>query len=396
MIAPLLFALSTTSTHCSTTDVRLDQPGGTTLVERQLAGCGPQYPDNVLWHLDRADGVQDGAATRRTTGKGAVIYIVDVGMDASHDEFQRDGGTNVIGGLDPDVTRGIPGFNCPGGSPTHPCSGLPVIFSHGTAVASVAAGRNNGVAPDASIVAVRLLDGGPVTFLYALQDIVKHAYDPATPQFRTAIINMSQSISGSSEAAERNGDFLRLLKIMTTGVSKDLQPDPEGKKFLFVTVAGNRNFANANQCAADGGVTILPAVFGPEIDGLITVGGMDRQNAFWFGSCEGDKVEILAPADHVLTASNTGHNLYRGDVIDAKGNVSDYMSGTSYAAPYVCGIAARMLEDNPSLTPVELEARIKASPSYVSTAGAPAGGHVAVLVETPPPPPGPRRRAVGH
>ncbi|MGZ4811060.1 MAG: hypothetical protein ACXV7D_17175 [Thermoanaerobaculia bacterium] len=52
-----------------------------------------------------------------------------------------------------------------------------------------------------------------------------------------------------------------------------------------------------------------------------------------------------------------------------------------------------MLELNPDLRPDELELRIKSSPSFVKTAGAPAGGRVAVFSDDPPPR---RRRAAGH
>jgi subtilisin family serine protease len=108
-------------------------------------------------------------------------------------------------------------------------------------------------------------------------------------------------------------------------------------------------------------------------------------------------VEVLAPADHILCASTSGHNHYRGTWKDAFITVSlDYSSGTSYATPFVSGIAARMLEADPTLTPAELEQRIKASSSYIDQLyGTDAGGRVAVLIENPPPVP-PKRRAVTH
>ena len=58
-------------------------------------------------------------------------------------------------------------------------------------------------------------------------------------------------------------------------------------------------------------------------------------------------------------------------------------SGTSYATPYVSGMAARLLELDPTLTPVQLEEKLKQSPSIVL--GLP------VPVDAPPEPP--RRRA---
>jgi hypothetical protein len=60
------------------------------------------------------------------------------------------------------------------------------------------------------------------------------------------------------------------------------------------------------------------------------------------------------------------------------------------------GIAARMRQADPTLTPAELEQLIKASPSFVTGDSSVAGGCVAVFVDQPAPPPGPRRRVAGH
>jgi subtilisin family serine protease len=387
-------SLQTTTTHCGLTDVSISNG----IVDRELTGCGAPFSQNVLWNLDRSDAISDGTYTRRTTGKGAVVYIYDTGVEASHDEFQREGGArNVIGGLDPEISRGQTGFPCPGDSPVSPCSppSLLPLFTHGTAVASVVAGRTAGVAPDASIVAVRTL-GATITGMdWALDDIVKHAFDPATPPFQTAIVNMSAAVAGYTLGDGTSTPLLEKMKRMIAGVDSSGKADPNGKKFLFVVVAGNRNDkATLNQCTASGSVSLFPGFAGASVDGLITVGGIDDQNHLWAGSCVGSAIDILAPAAHVLTASISAHNHYRGTQT-LNGVTTDFDSGTSYAAPYVCGLAARLLEDDPSLTPVELEARIKASASYVTTDNAPAGGRVAVVIDAPPPPPARRRRIAG-
>jgi subtilisin family serine protease len=403
LLVVLAATFQTTSTHCAVVPVQIDK-----LTDQKLVACGPQYSENILWNLDRADGTVDGTARRLTTGRGSVVYVVDTGVEASHDEFQRIGGTNVIGGLDP--LAEISGYRCGNDSPTHPCySGgggdTDIVATHGTAVASIVAGRNTGVAPDASIVSVRVLgfySTHPLLEIFnrALDDIVKHAFDPATPPFKTAIVSMSAT-PGATGLELDYGDFEQKMKLMIGGVDRDFHPDPNGKHFLFVVFAGNNNSqfgGGAGQCTSvsTNGVSTYPALAGPSIDGLITVGGMDRGNYLWEGTCRGPAVEILAPADHILCASYTGHDHYRGTFTQSAGVAFDYTSGTSYATPYVSGIAARMLEADPSLTPVELEQRIKASPSYIDqSSSSAAGGHVAVLIESPPPVP-PKRRAVTH
>ncbi|HYU26125.1 MAG TPA: S8 family serine peptidase [Thermoanaerobaculia bacterium] len=382
MIAAAFLAatLTTTSTHCATIPVVVGHA-----TDKQLLGCGDGFADNVLWNLDLSDGARDDHASRVTSGKGAVVYVIDVGIEASHDELRRDDGTSsVIAGLDPitELSSSAPPANCPDDSATHPCwDDVTVgIFAHGTAVASVVAGRNAGIAPGASIVSVRVSairdTSTPlaVVWLRALDDIVQHA---ATKPFHTAIVNMSAS-SGFAATDAFWPELERKMKQMINGVG--------GKRFLFVAAAGN-----SGQCTAQNDVLYYPAAAGASLDGLITVGGVDRRNGFWSGSCGGAAIDVLAPAESILCASVSAHDHYRGTLDQGHGTIQDVASGTSYAAPYVAGIAARMLEADPTLTPVELEQRIKATASHAIGDGAPGGGRVPVLREATAPP---RRRAV--
>src|SRR5258708_39974775 len=64
--------------------------------------------------------------------------------------------------------------------------------SHGTSVASLVAGNTVGVAPEAMIVSVRVMNESALattrTYLAGLDTIVRHAWDPSTPPFKTAIV----------------------------------------------------------------------------------------------------------------------------------------------------------------------------------------------------------------
>jgi subtilisin family serine protease len=380
------------STKCQTTDVDL---GGGQLDQR-LIGCGDGFPNDVLWHLDRLDsidGTLDNTLHRWATGRGSVVYVGDVGVQRKHQEFARANGTNVIGGINAVTAAGGKPITCDNDPVLDPCfqgTGAALfILTHGTAVASVLAGKNVGVAPDAQIVSV-LVESTPKVWLKALDLIVQHAFDPSTPPFRTAIVNISGGIDnskGSSSVAEVE----KKIRTMIGGVDANGNPDPNGKRFLFVAAAGNSGDRQTGtgflgQCDANGNVRQYPAVLGPDIDGLISVGGMTRDNVRWTGACGGPLVEILAPAEKMLEASISGPDHYRGAV------PVDGTSGTSYSTPYVSGIAALMLELDPNLTPADLEARIKSSVSFVSNPDDTAGGRVAVFPV--PQPPHPRRRAV--
>jgi len=56
------------STHCREVDLELDSKHSVSL----LAGCGEEYPEDLLWHLDRIDqvtGALDGKFDRKSRGE---------------------------------------------------------------------------------------------------------------------------------------------------------------------------------------------------------------------------------------------------------------------------------------------------------------------------------------
>jgi subtilisin family serine protease len=387
-----VFFAQTSSTLCKVEEVSTT----TKIIDLRLVGCGEGFSDNVLWHLDRADSVDgslDGRSTRITTGKGAVVYVCDTGVMRDHDEFARADGSVVIDGiLARDLRPSCPAsVTNPAIQPCFNSDASLFINTHGTSVASVIAGRNTGVAPDAKIVSVYVGDNGSAVWIDAFDRIIRHAWAPTTPQFKTAIVNMSQVPGFSSDAASFT-DIETKMREMVSGVDAEGRPDPHGKRFLFVTVAGNTNARpEVAHCDSSGNSRLYPASLGPMIDGLITVGGMDKDNRFWSGSCKGPVVEILAPADDILVASISNRDHYRSSKphFNAPPN-----SGTSYAAPFVAGMAACLLEKDPDMTPAELEMRIKATASHTADAvDAPATGRVAIFEVVPA---SPKRRAAQH
>jgi len=382
------------STACQAIAVEVDAINTDSL----LLDCGEHFPDNLLWHLDRSDsidGTLDRTVRRATTGRGAVIYVLDTGIRRDHQEFARADGSNVIGGINVSIfqssqsdamrlpTRG-PDVH-PRLRPTKerarsaiaqarcndpvlaPCAANPqavFFYSHGTAVASVAAGARTGVAPDASLVAVRVV-GKEDAWVVALERVIAHAFASGTPDFRTAIVNISAAIEGNT-AARPPARVEALMRRMIEGVDANGNSDPAGKRFLFVAAAGNH-------CGWSP-IDWYPALFGT-IDGVVTVDGITDENFPWSGSCGGPAVDVLAPATNMFVASISGRDHYLREP-------ANIVSGSSYAAGYVSGMAARLLESHPHASPVELEALLKASPSRV------AGKAVPILQVQP------RRRAV--
>ena len=354
VVAAVLFSTSLVAqfapTHCNTGSLTL--PYGVPV--KTLLGCADAFPDDVLWHLDRIDQVSpelNGQAYRGFGGAGSVIYILDTGVLATHDEFMTATGSRVIAGIDL-----VPpsGNGCM--SPDHalqPCvkDRLDLAAnSHGTATASAAAGKNVGVAPEASIVVVRIF--GLLSFPtfarldQALDAIIANAFDPRTPQFETGIISMSFGMNEPDTSGVTAEQLEEKIRRMTTGVN--------GKRFFFAVSAGNAPVA----CAPGVAATIFPQRIAKAIDGMVLAGGMTAANTIWSNSCGGG--EVYAPAEHGLLASPSGHDHYRG------GDFSLPDSGTSWSAPIIAGIAARMLQRNPDLSPAEIEAQLRATTSFLN------------------------------
>lgn|GEM_PF-499946 len=351
------------STQCEESEVAFDAEHAVS----RLGRCSGNVRSDLLWHLDRLDSVAgdlDGRFDRRNRGTGSVVYIMDTGILASHDEFAGAGAGRVVAGVD--VTGAVP-F---GASICHsdnkalaPCwsdwNEL-TAASHGTAVASIVAGRYVGVAPEASVVSIRVMNERGLattrTYLDGLDAIIRHAWSAGAPAFSTAVVNISgwvlDRLSGMSSdptASVPYSTVERKMLDMIAGVDSGGVRNARGKRFLFV-VAGNNVDGG---CGRSGVVDRFPAILGREVDGIITVGGMTQNNDAWSGSCSGG-LEVLAPAQAIFSATITAHDEYRGKKM---------RSGTSFAAPIISGIAAILLAENPRLSPQELEAAITSTPS---------------------------------
>ncbi|HEV2720324.1 MAG TPA: S8 family serine peptidase [Thermoanaerobaculia bacterium] len=372
------------STHCRETEVLLDE----THTASRLGDCGDPAAPNALWHLDRIDQTGanlDGLYHRRHGGAGSVVYIMDTGVMAGHNEFATPAGPRVIAGFDTAKSVTIGASRCPSANkalaPCYDNFNELTGASHGTSVASLVAGARVGVAPEASIVSIRVMNESALattrTYLDGLNAIIRHAWDPATPPFHTAVVNISgwvlERLQGQAEPAPVPFATLeKKIREMVAGVDATGKPDPNGKKFLFVVAGNNVD----NGCGRNGVVDRFPATLGRAIDGVITVGGMTAENSWWPGACRGG-IEILAPSEGVLSATITAKDEYRGTRPNLR-------SGTSFAAPIISGIAARLLSEQPALTPAQLEQIIVATPSRIFNPDAQhADGKVAFVIDAP-------------
>eukprot|EP00731_Ephydatia_muelleri_P006318 Em0003g566a len=81
----------------------------------------------------------------------------------------------------------------------------------------------------------------------------------------------------------------------------------------------------------------------------VTVGGLRSGDGLYVDTSYGSCVTILSPGQDILAADYTCNNC------------SKFLSGTSMATPIVSGVAAMLLQREPSLTPADLKAKLVAT-----------------------------------
>ena len=213
------------------------------------------------------------------TGKNVIVAVLDSGVASDHPALAK---------------KLIEGWNAiAGNKKTEDDHG------HGTHVAGVIAGDKIGVAPDAIIMPVKVLDGelgGTVaTAVSGIEFAVKHG---------AKVICSSWIADGFSQALY------------------DAIKEAQAAGIVFVTGAGNG--ASNNDTISE-----YPASY--DLDNIISVAATDPDDKLTSGSNFGvTTVHVAAP----------GLNIY-SSVLDKK---YDYYSGTSMAAAHVAGIAAIMAQ----------------------------------------------------
>ena len=253
--------------------------------------------DHLSWALDRLDQRPlplDNHYQPIGTGTGVDVYVIDSGINYSHEEFE---GRAFYAGFDqvPGENESRNGSDCQG---------------HGTHVASLIGGRKYGVAKNVTLYSARMINcyrqGYVSDLINALRVVARRIIQSKRP----AVINLSL-ISGRSHYID--GAMATLYR---WGIP-------------VVVGAGNGRSDACNYSPANSKYVLTVA--GSSVD----------DTPYWntnFGNC----VDIFAPAVNVLGASVHCNHCTKTS------------TGTSMATALVSGVLALYLEKEPSLTVQEL------------------------------------------
>ncbi|WP_431774951.1 S8 family peptidase [Streptomyces cucumeris] len=270
------------------------------------------HPFPPSWGLDRIDRpaagthlpagsperALDGAYTAPADGgRGVTVYVIDSGVRTSHRDF---------GG------RARSGWDFVDDDPVAEDGN-----GHGTHVAATAAGTRFGVAKRAEVVAVRVLDdrgrGTSGQVLAGLDWVLRHAVRPA-------VVNLSLGTTDPAPVPAWDA-------AVRTGIASGL---------TFTVAAGNEGL---------GAGTFSPG----RVREALTVGATDRFDRRPAFSNWGRAVDLFAPGDRIVSASN------ESDTAAAT------RSGTSMAAPHAAGAAALYLAAHRSASPARVSAALTAA-----------------------------------
>jgi subtilisin family serine protease len=268
----------------------------------------------ISFALDRID--QRGLPLDQTyrhsaTGKGVTVYVFDGGVSDTHPELA--GRVRVGYSAFPDDPR--------------------ICNPHGTAVAGAIAGANLGVAPEAEIVDVKMVQ------CERLRGTIKAIVDGARWVVQDHKLHPGPAVANWSFIA----DTASRIPALDTAVN-----ELRAAGIPVVVSAGNLEIDACHVSPGNSQGTIVvgaSAVSSQRApDGTLQLYDRRSPNTA-YGPC----IDLYAPGDSVLLPSLDRENA----------PISQLWNGTSMAAGYVSGAAALFLETHPNATPDEVADNLK-------------------------------------
>ncbi|MBI2953686.1 MAG: S8 family serine peptidase [Chloroflexi bacterium] len=302
-------------------------------LDARLVATGGPYGGDLIDYT-KALNADDVWATG-FSGSGVTVAVLDSGVAA------------LPNGIDP--RRLVASIDLVGGPPSSPDPG-----GHGTHVAGIAAGRDanwSGIAPEANIASVRVID-------------------------RNGNARMSTVIQGIQWAVQNRKAYgIRVLNLSLGGPAfGSYRQDPLAAAVEVAWHAGIMVVAAAGNLGPGAGTIVTPG-HDPYI---VTVGGLDMNATASRAddlplsySSRGPtndgltKPDVVAPGRKIVSTRVVGSfldKLLPDRVVD---DVYFRLSGTSQAAAAVSGVAALMVNAAPGITPDQAKRRLMVSASAI-------------------------------
>lgn len=283
-----------------------------------------------------ADALNMSCAQNISRGEGAVVAVLDTGVQLDHPELANSLTSARYDFVDDDSSPA----DEPNGRDDDGDGDVDELVGHGTHVAGIV----DLVAPESRIMPLRVLDSDGNGDAFVLAEAVLYAAENGAD-----VINLSL---GSSQESELLGDVI-----------EDLTPDDDNEDddgpaienlptegVVVAAAAGNLNTEALHYPAA-----------GEDVIAVTSVDGEERKSEF---ASYGAWVDIATPGELIYSAFPT----------------SGYarMSGTSMSTPFVAGQAALIRSLEPSREPTAVERLIRdtarpldaSNPSYAGKLGA--------------------------
>ncbi len=284
------------------------------------------------WH---SDGV---------TGEGALVAVLDTGV-ANHPDLDDDVVVELCMLSSNTANGGVP---CPNGTGQQLVGDDAALDGqgHGTHVTGIITSSGTlapqGVAPDAEIVAIKVLDDqdpsgtGQISDWIDGLEMVLTMHPAVDGPIDTNIVNMSLGVSNNPFVG--NGDCEQpgtsgQLMAFASNILRDVG-------VLTVASSGNDGFSN--------GIS-FPAC----VSSIVAVGASNNNDQITGFTNSNANLDLLAPGNLITSTgvSNSGFQT---------------LSGTSQAAPHAAACAALRVQHNPGVSPAQLLTILTNSPVLIN------------------------------
>jgi lantibiotic leader peptide-processing serine protease len=337
----------------------------------------------------------DQATHARATGEGVRVGILDSGVDLNHPDIAPNldlaSSCSFVRSDDPTITAGLTDPVEAGNGDCANKAAVQDLGGHGTHVASIAAAPINGVgiagvAPDATIVALKACTASTYCYGYAVADALRYAGD-----HHIDVVNMSlfadpylfycgndagqRAMLRELQSAARYAQQHGVLLVASAGneaidlkhpIEDAISPDGPEDTPITRSIGNNCRVAPAELSGVLSVMATGPVGY-PDyttnLAGYSSIGGdIAAPGGDYFAASGTVQDAILAamPANSSIYGSLDPLNGSFPGLTTADGPASyAWINGTSMAAPHVTGVAALVKELHPGWSPSAVAAAVR-------------------------------------